>query len=247
MNYIDLVAIVSIGVMAVLFGTSKLYVMVYLAAVTVATWVWQRYTAVIVPLDSLAMVVGLYIAAGFLTTLVWHVSFLYSVRAKYREFLASALFKKCLDKLRESYSQIKEEELHQLKNFLGVYGEVEFGKLFYLNVQHELLRAGSGCQDLFKFGPTMALSDTYIPSTGNWYYFGWVSLKRPEVCEEYLNKLLPPKLSMFGKVLVFVWVFWPVALTWLVCYRLFGLVLAVVKKLAAKLYDGLGGVVFRKV
>lgn len=247
MNFIDLSAIVSIGVMAVLFGTSKLYVMVYLAAVTVATWVWQRYTAVIVPLDSLAMVVGLYIAAGFLTTLVWHVSFLYSVRAKYREFLASALFKKCLDKLRESYSQIKEEELHQLKNFLGVYGEVEFGKLFYLNVQHDLLRAGSGCQDLFKFGPTMALSDTYIPSTGNWYYFGLVSLKRTEVCEEYLNKLLPPKLSMFSKVLVFVWVFWPVALTWLVCYRLFGLVLAVVKKLAAKLYDGLGGVVFRKV
>lgn len=93
----------------------------------------------------------------------------------------------------------------------------------------------------------MALSDTYIPSTGNWHCFGRVSLKRPEVCEEYLNKLLPPKLSMFGKVLVFVWVFWPVALTWLVCYRLFGLVLAVVKKLAAKLYDGLGGLVFRKV
>ena len=91
------------------------------------------------------------------------------------------------------------------------------------------------------------LSDTYIPSTGNWYYFGWVSLKRPEVCEEYLNKLLPPKLSMFGKVLVFVWVFWPVALTWLVCYRLFGLVLAVVKKLAAKIYDGLGGLVFGKL
>lgn len=250
MNIIDLTCIVGIGVMVALFGRGKIYEMAFLAVVVASVWIWHRYSDVVVdPLGSAEVMVGLYIVAGFLSTLVWHVCFSYSVRAKYREFLASALFKKSMDELREVYVKANEEELQQLKNLLMVYNESQFERLAHLNTQFNLLSQDSLRQDLFGFGPTMRLSDTYIPFTGGIYRFAdrCLFLYKAEVCEEYLNKLLPPKAGMFAKVLVFVWVFWPVALTWLVCYRLFGLVPAAVKRLGAKLYDGLGKIVFGKV
>ena len=72
MNLIDLTGIVGIGVMVTLFGRGKLYEMVFLTVVASSVWIWHRYTDVVIaPLDSVAVMVGLYIVAGFLTTLVF--------------------------------------------------------------------------------------------------------------------------------------------------------------------------------
>lgn len=248
MNFIELVSIVSIAGMVFLFGKGKPYEMVILMVVSLSLWIWHRYDDVTaIPLDSVVGMIVLYIIAGFLTTLVWHICFLYSVRARYHEFLTSDLFKNTMTYLQESCTKLKEKELDELKNVMGSYDDPHFphfGRLIYLNAQFNLFSSGSGYKNLFEFGPTIRLSNTHIPCIGWKYHFGDVFWYKSQSCEEYLNKLLPPKVSMFGKVLVFVWVFWPIALTWLVCYRLFPVV---VKNLATKLYDGLGEVFFGKV
>ncbi len=241
--------VATIVVMTVLFGNARILGLTVLAATSVLVLVFHRFSGNYTQLPSFSeavVFVGVYILAGFITTVIWHLVFLFSVRSKYRQFLSSPEFVERLGEIRESYLRMSADELQKFEDFIS-QEESPYIRTSYLNAQVDLIKYNFRTK-FYDFGPTTDLAaDLWISLITSPHYFDGGAVYHPEVCEEFLNELLPPKVSRIWKVLVVVLIFWPSALLWLICGHLVKSCYTFTLGLARRLYDRLGVFVFRKI
>lgn len=107
--------------------------------------------------------------------------------------------------------------------------------------------------ELFRYGPTMRILNwvdfktNVALANGSFPLEGGFSLYTPDNCQAAISEVIPPKIKTVKKALIYVWLFWPMVLTWLVFYKAASKVASFAVTRLSKLYDRIATKLFGEI
>lgn len=263
------VGLMCLVILTLMYGAGRLAEMVffYIVATAYASYVFiQREQSPMDAVEDLATLYVVYAAIGFVVTFIWHFFFTLSVKDKYDRLLTSEHFQDTVKRIvRLSHKVLNADsctpdsvaESEKLKIWMQEVSEgdthTDRRKLFRLNAMCHSLEKSDIRHELFRYGPTMRIINwvdfkTNVALSQNCFVLeGGFALYTPDNCQAAITEVVPPKIKTVKEVLIYVWLFWPVVLTWLVFYKLASKVASLAVTRLSKLYDRIATRLFGEI
>lgn len=263
------VGLMWVVILTLMYGAGRIAEMVffYTVATAYASYVFvQRVHSPMAAAQDLATLYVVYAAIGFVVTFVWHFFFSLSVKDKYDRLLASEDFQDTVKRIvhlsdkvlnADSYATDSVAVSEKLKIWMQEVSESDTHpdrrKLFRLNAMCHSLEKSDIRHELFRYGPTMRIINwvdfkTNAALSHNCFVLeGGFALYTPDNCQAAISEVVPPKIKTVKKVLIYVWLFWPMVLTWLVFYKLASKVASFAVTRLSKLYDRIATKLFGEI
>ena len=259
------VGLMCLVILTLMYGAGRLAEMVffYTVATAYASYVFvQREQSPMAAVENLATLYVVYAAIGFVVTFIWHFFFVLSIKEKFDKLLVSNEYLNRVKRIEVLINRVLQSDLDsligskesdRLKAWIQEH-VVEHGsdyvKLCRLNALCSSLEISDDRHELFHYGPAMKII--------NWVDFKTRDkdcirleesffLHTPNNCQAAISKVVPPKIKTVKKVLIYVWLFWPMVLTWLVFYKLASKVASFAVTRLSKLYDRIATKLFGEI